>query len=77
MWPNQKFQQKTVSVPDLGFKNIPWVLRSLPESFLDTKSTGICVVMLFNIHGKQLPSCRNGQLTLLHSSWTGLDIQSD
>ena len=32
------------------------------------------VVLLFYVHGKHLRSCRDGQLTLPHFSWAGLDL---
>lgn len=35
------------------------------------------VLELFNIHGKWLWSCWDGQLTKPYSSWTGLDLLSD
>ena len=34
------------------------------------------VVVLFYVHGKHLWSCRDGQLTYPHFSWTGLDLLS-
>ena len=34
------------------------------------------VVLLFYVHGKHLRSCRDGQLTLPHFSWAGLDVLS-
>ena len=33
---------------------------------------GYVVVLLFYVHGKYLWSCRGGQLTYPHFSWTGL-----
>ena len=32
------------------------------------------VALLFYVHGKHLRSCRDGQLTLPHFSWAGLDL---
>ena len=36
----------------------------------------VVVVLLFYVHGKHLRSCRDGQLTLPHFSWAGLDLLS-
>ena len=36
----------------------------------------VVVVLLFYVHGKQLRSCRDGQLTLAHFSRAGLDLLS-
>ena len=33
----------------------------------------VVVELMFNVHGKHLWSCRDGQLTLPHCSWAGLD----
>ena len=33
-------------------------------------------VLLFYVHGKHIRSCRGGQLTYPHFSWTGLDLLS-
>ena len=40
------------------------------------RSTSVKVVLFFNIHGKHLWSCWDGQLTLPHFSWAGLDLLS-
>ena len=48
----------------------------------DERNWGRCegrlcaVVLLFYVHGKHLRSCRDGQLTLPHFSWAGLDLLS-
>ena len=34
------------------------------------------VVLLFYVHGEHLRSCRDGQITLPHFSWTGSDLLS-
>ena len=36
----------------------------------------VVVVLLFYVHGKHLWSCRYGELTLPHFSWTDLDLLS-
>ena len=36
----------------------------------------VVVVLLFYVHGKHLRSCREGQFTLPHFSWAGLDLLS-
>ena len=36
----------------------------------------VVVVLLFYVHGKHLRSCQDGQLTLPHVSWAGLDLLS-
>ena len=36
----------------------------------------VVVALLFYVHGKHLRSCRDGQLTLPHFSWAGLDLLS-
>ena len=36
----------------------------------------VVVALLFYVHGKHLWSCRDGQLTLPHFSWAGLDLLS-
>ena len=46
-------------------------LKGLKDEF----KTLLCyVVLLFYVHGKHLRSCRDGQLTLSHFSWAGLDL---
>ena len=39
-------------------------------------SVVVVVVLLFYVHGKHIRSCRDGQLTLPHFSWAGLDLLS-
>ena len=41
-----------------------------------TEVSYVVVVLLFNVHGKHLRSCRDSQLTLPHVSWAGLDLLS-
>ena len=49
-----------------------------PEIFLSEGKDKVCciVALLFYVHGKHLRSCRDGQLTLPHFSWAGLDLLS-
>ena len=36
----------------------------------------VAFALLFYVHGEHLRSCRDGQLTLPHFSWAGLDLLS-
>ena len=44
--------------------------------FRQSTDSVVVVVLLFYVHGKHLRSCGDGQLTLRHFSWAGLDLLS-
>ena len=51
-------------------------LLMLEVLFTQDSKVVVVVVLLFYVHGKHLRSCRDGQLTLPHFSWAGLDLLS-
>ena len=59
-------------------KILTWYGRRNDTFFANRPLTGVVlyVVLLFYVHGKYLRSCRDGQLTLPHFSWAGLDLLS-
>ena len=52
------------------------VKSKLIISLFQTVTFVVVVVLLFYVHGKHLRSYRDGQLTLPHFSWAGLDLLS-
>ena len=74
-WPGKSFifQIFSLTVATLTVAYVTKMGSSLKGVF-DVQL--VVVALLFYVHGKHLRSCRDGQLTLSHFSWAGLDLLS-